>query len=52
MVVGAVDVSEDSMESYEEMVTPRAAASEADEEEKKAAASEVPMERVVEVVKE
>jgi hypothetical protein len=44
--VGAVDVSEDSMESSEEMVTPRAAASEADEEERKAATSEVPVEVV------
>ncbi|KAL6615857.1 hypothetical protein ACP70R_038127 [Stipagrostis hirtigluma subsp. patula] len=42
------DTSEDSMESSEEMVTPRAAASEADEERK--AASEVPVERAVEVV--
>lgn len=42
-VVGAVDASEDSMESSEEMVTPRA---EADEEEKKGAASEVPVEVV------
>lgn len=33
------------MESSEEMVTPRAAASEADEEERKAAAAEVPVER-------
>jgi hypothetical protein len=42
-VVGAVDASEDSMESSEEMVTPRAGA---DEEEKKGAASEVPVEVV------
>jgi hypothetical protein len=41
--VGAVDASEDSMESSEEMVTPRAGA---DEEEKKGAASEVPVEVV------
>uniref|UniRef100_A0A0E0JMW1 Uncharacterized protein n=2 Tax=Oryza punctata TaxID=4537 RepID=A0A0E0JMW1_ORYPU len=41
-----VDVSEDSMESSEEMVTPRAAASEADEEERKTATSEVPVEVV------
>ncbi|XP_047055811.1 serine-aspartate repeat-containing protein I-like [Lolium rigidum] len=38
-----VDASEDSMESSEEMVTPRAGA---DEEEKKGAASEVPVEVV------
>ncbi|KAM0843682.1 hypothetical protein ACQ4PT_057548 [Festuca glaucescens] len=38
-----VDASEDSMESSEEMVTPRAGA---DEEEKKGAASEVPIEVV------
>lgn len=44
-----VDASEDSMESSEEMVTPRA---EADEEEKKGAASEVPVERTDEVVQE
>ncbi|XP_006644570.1 uncharacterized protein LOC102722438 [Oryza brachyantha] len=49
--VPPVDVSEDSMESSEEMVTPRAAASEADEEERKAATSEVPVE-VVEVGEE
>jgi hypothetical protein len=42
-VVGAVDASEDSMESSEEMVTPRAGA---DEEEKKGAPSEVPVEVV------
>ncbi|XP_062218719.1 uncharacterized protein LOC133918715 [Phragmites australis] len=46
-----VDVSEDSMESSEEMVTPRAAASEADEEERKAT-SEVTVERAVEVIEE
>jgi len=42
-VLGAVDASEDSMESSEEMVTPRAGA---EEEEKKGAASEVPVEVV------
>jgi hypothetical protein len=49
-----VDASEDSMESSEEMVTPRAAASEADEEERKAAAAEVevPVERAVEAGEE
>lgn len=36
------------MESSEEMVTPRAAASEPDEEERKAPAAEVPVERAVE----
>lgn len=36
--VSAVDASEDSMESSEEMVTPRAAGSEPDEEERKAVA--------------
>ncbi|KAG8055738.1 hypothetical protein GUJ93_ZPchr0001g31829 [Zizania palustris] len=41
-----VDVSEDSMESSEEMVTPRASPSEVDEEERKAATSEVPVEVV------
>ena len=46
--VGAVDTSEDSMESSEEMVTPRAAASEADEEERKAGAAEVPVALAVE----
>ena len=50
--VGAVDTSEDSMESSEEMVTPRAAASEADEEERKAGAAEVPVERAVEAREE
>ena len=44
-----VDASEDSMESSEEMVTPRA---EAAEEEKKGATSEVPVERAVEVADE
>ncbi|KAL5220321.1 hypothetical protein ABZP36_025034 [Zizania latifolia] len=46
-----VDVSEDSMESSEEMVTPRASASEADEDERKAATSEVSVE-VVEAAEE
>ncbi|NP_001143728.1 uncharacterized protein LOC100276476 [Zea mays] len=46
--VSRVDASEDSMESSEEMVTPRAAASEPDEEERKAPAAEVPVERAVE----
>jgi len=46
--VGPVDASEDSMESSEEMVTPRAAASEPDEEERKATAAEVSVERAVE----
>lgn len=46
--VGPVDASEDSMESSEEMVTPRAAASEPDEEERKATAADVPVERAVE----
>jgi hypothetical protein len=41
--VGAVNASEDSMESSEEMVTPRAAGSGADEDERKAAA-DVPVE--------
>ncbi|GJN17964.1 hypothetical protein PR202_gb05075 [Eleusine coracana subsp. coracana] len=41
-----VDASEDSMESSEEMVTPRAAGSEPDEEERKAAA-DVPVEHAV-----
>ena len=40
------------MESSEEMVTPRAAASEADEEERKAGAAEVPVERAVEAREE
>nr|BAK04406.1 predicted protein [Hordeum vulgare subsp. vulgare] len=48
-VVGAVDASEDSMESSEEMVTPRA---EVADEESKGAASEVPVERAVEVADE
>jgi hypothetical protein len=45
--VGAADASEDSMESSEEMVTPRAAASEAEDEERKADAAEVLVERAV-----
>ncbi|NP_001143724.2 uncharacterized protein LOC100276470 [Zea mays] len=43
----SLDANEDSMESSEEMVTPRAAASEPDEEETKATAAEVPVERTV-----
>ncbi|KAK3161670.1 hypothetical protein QOZ80_1BG0079990 [Eleusine coracana subsp. coracana] len=46
-----VDASEDSMESSEEMVTPRAAGSEPDEEERKAAA-DVPVEHAVQAVEE
>jgi hypothetical protein len=47
--VCAVDASEDSMESSEEMLTPRAGGSEVEEEERKAAA-DVPVERADQVL--
>ncbi|KAI4999948.1 hypothetical protein ZWY2020_004537 [Hordeum vulgare] len=49
LTIPPVDASEDSMESSEEMVTPRA---EVADEESKGAASEVPVERAVEVADE